>query len=71
MRCAHGMGMVGLTLRAEYGGDIERMGRLQKSWWLMVVSQREGRGSAMGKGVAVHTGWEGWGDDCARGRAEP
>jgi hypothetical protein len=31
-RCAlraHGMGRVGLTLRAEYAGDIERMGRLR------------------------------------------
>ena len=32
-RCAlraHGVGRVGLTLRAAYGGYIERIGRLQK-----------------------------------------
>ena len=38
-RCAlraHGMGGLGLTLRAEEGGGMVRVGRLQKSWWLVV-----------------------------------
>jgi hypothetical protein len=30
------MGRVGLSLRADKNGAIERMGRWQKSWWLVV-----------------------------------
>ena len=40
-RRVYGMVSVALSLRAEYGGDIERTGRLQDSWALMVVGCKD------------------------------